>query len=400
MILGRTDDDVAGKTANLIIGRRHFSTTGAILAIHMNRRFLVAVALVCGCLPWLLSSPGDIPGLRYQQRKTEGPLSIHILEVDPHLLRMEAARALDEGVGRETVASIAQRKGALAAVNAGFFRIGGRYDGEPDGILEIQRQWFSDPTVNARGAIGWLRGGMTARIGRVGMVWRLQSRGKTYPVDGINRPRGPAEAVLYNWAFHRTTLTDPGGVEYQIARDRITAILREGSAAIPADGYVYSVGPQSAVPVSELKRRAPVKVDYRLEDYEGAVDPAKPDWGAMDDIVGGVPALFVNRRVIFEPNSERMRAGFAEERHPRTAVGLRADGTWVFVVVDGRQPELSIGMNLKELSDLMLSLDCIDALNLDGGGSSTMYYQGKVVNSPSDTTKDRPVSDAILAVQR
>ena len=90
------------------------------------------------------------------------------------------------------------------------------------------------------------------------------------------------------------------------------------------------------------------------------------------------------------------RAGFAEELHPRTAVGLRADGTWIFVVVDGRQPGLSIGMNLKEVAELMQSLGCVDALNLDGGGSSTLCVLGKVVNSPSDAARERPVSDAII----
>jgi exopolysaccharide biosynthesis protein len=120
----------------------------------------------------------------------------------------------------------------------------------------------------------------------------------------------------------------------------------------------------------------------------------------MDFIVGGMPELFLNRRVIFESNSEKMREGFDTERHPRTAIGLRPDGTWVFVIVDGRQPELSVGMSLKELTQVLLSLGCVDALNLDGGGSSTLYYRGQVVNSPSDTTKERPVSDAIVILRK
>jgi exopolysaccharide biosynthesis protein len=53
-------------------------------------------------------------------------------------------------------------------------------------------------------------------------------------------------------------------------------------------------------------------------------------------------------------------------------------------------------MNLKEMTKLLLSLDCVDALNLDGGGSTTLYLQGKVVNSPSDAARERPVSDAIV----
>lgn len=366
----------------------------------MQRRAWAPIVLVAACLPCLLAQRSGVAGLRYEQRKLDGPLSVHILEVDPRLVRIEAVRALDDGVGRETVASIAQRKGALAAINAGFFRIGGRYDGEPEGIVKIRQSWYSDPTVNGRGAVGWLNNGEIARIGRVSMRWQVSSGGRSYPVDGINRPRNPNEAVLYTWAFHRSTLTDPGGIEVSIARDRITAITRQGNAAIPVDGFVYSVGPSSSVRADEWKAGTSVQVDYRLGAGEDGIDRAGPAWGAMDFIVGGMPVLLSNRTTAFQPDSEDMRAGFAEERHPRTAIGRRPDGTWVMVVVDGRQPALSTGMNLHELSRLLLSLDCIDALNLDGGGSSTMVYEGKVVNSPSDAAKDRPVSDAIVVMAR
>jgi hypothetical protein len=365
----------------------------------MNRRTLLSVALTLACLRPLLSSPEDIPGLRYEHRKADGPESIHVLEVDPHVLRIESVRALDDGVGRETVSSIAQRTGALAAVNAGFFRIGGRYDGEPDGILKIRQQWFSDP-AEARGAVGWRQGGEVARIGRLAMKWKLQSRGRDYPIDGINRPRGPTEAILFDWAFHRSTLTDPDGTEFLIAHNKITGIWRKGNAGIPVDGFVYSLGPQSTGPAGSLKVNAPVKIAFDLNDVDETAAPTKPGWQAMDFIVGGMPALFLNRRVIFESNSEKMREGFDTERHPRTAIGLRPDGTWVFVIVDGRQPELSVGMSLKELTQVLFSLGCVDALNLDGGGSSTLFYRGQVVNSPSDTTKERPVSDAIVILRK
>lgn len=77
----------------------------------MQRRRLISLALCFACLRLLLGVAADVPGLRYQHRKTGSPHSIHILEVDPHLLKIEAVRALDDGVGRETVSSIAQRKG-------------------------------------------------------------------------------------------------------------------------------------------------------------------------------------------------------------------------------------------------------------------------------------------------
>jgi hypothetical protein len=359
--------------------------------------FTLFIALVC--LPGVYPSPAEILGLRYEHRQGAGPLSIHILEVDPRLWRIEAVRALDDGIGRETVPSIAARKGAIAAVNAGFFRIGGRYDGEPEGILKIGKSWFSDPS-DARGAIGWTQGGKQAAIGRLTMKWVLQSGGKTYPIDGINRPRGSTEAILFGWPFHRSTLTDPGGTELLIARNRIAAVSRSGSAGIPADGFVYSVGPESSIPVNELRVKQPARIKFDLKDAEDSPTRPRPDWQAMDYIVGGMPALFLQKRMIFESNPEKVRAGFDTELHPRTAVGLRADGTWVIVVVDGRQPQISVGINLKDLAGLLLSLGCVDALNLDGGGSSTLVYQGQTVNSPSDTTKERPVSDAIVIMRR
>jgi hypothetical protein len=88
------------------------------------------------------------------------------------------------------------------------------------------------------------------------------------------------------------------------------------------------------------------------------------------------------------------------ERHPRTGVGIDYHSNHLYLItVDGRQ-ETSKGMTLRELSDLMLSYGIDDAINLDGGGSSTMVIQGAVVNQPSDKTGERTVSNALIVVQR
>jgi len=119
----------------------------------------------------------------------------------------------------------------------------------------------------------------------------------------------------------------------------------------------------------------------------------------MDYIVGGVGVLVRDGIVVADHADQKVRQGFITDRHPRTAVGIRKDGTWVLVVVDGRQPQLSKGMTLAEIAAYMKSLDCQNAINLDGGGSSTLWYEGHVVNSPSDG-RERPVSDAILVFPR
>ena len=87
---------------------------------------------------------------------------------------------------------------------------------------------------------------------------------------------------------------------------------------------------------------------------------------------------------------------FFRARHPRTAVGVRDDGTLFFVTVDGRQPGKSVGMSIPELSGLMLELGCQFAINLDGGGSTTMVIDGKMVNTPPGSKGARRNGDAIL----
>ena len=85
------------------------------------------------------------------------------------------------------------------------------------------------------------------------------------------------------------------------------------------------------------------------------------------------------------------------ERHPRTAIGWSKD--WFFlVVVDGRQPELSDGMTIDELSTYLVKLGCNEALNLDGGGSSTLWYDGDVRNSPCDHY-ERTIANSLVVVR-
>lgn len=90
-----------------------------------------------------------------------------------------------------------------------------------------------------------------------------------------------------------------------------------------------------------------------------------------------------------------------DKRHPRTGVGVSADGWTVYVVaIDGRQPEWSVGMNLDELAELLIKAGASDAINLDGGGSTTLVYRDPgqssyLMNRPSDKTGPRPVANCL-----
>jgi exopolysaccharide biosynthesis protein len=127
-------------------------------------------------------------------------------------------------------------------------------------------------------------------------------------------------------------------------------------------------------------------------------------WENMAYVVGGTPLLIHHGEKITDFSPEKTLETFLTLRHARTAVGTLANGNWVFVIVDGKQPSWSIGMTMVELADFMENLGCVEALNLDGGGSSTFVYQNQVINQPAgdgDAHDDnirvlRPVSDAIL----
>ena len=106
------------------------------------------------------------------------------------------------------------------------------------------------------------------------------------------------------------------------------------------------------------------------------------------------PALVQNSKVSVTENEE---VGKAMASNPRTAIGILSNGDYVFVVSDGRTSE-SAGLSLYELAEFMQQLGCVTAYNLDGGGSSTMYFNGNVINNPTTNGSrigERSVSDIV-----
>jgi len=121
--------------------------------------------------------------------------------------------------------------------------------------------------------------------------------------------------------------------------------------------------------------------------------------GRVTAAMGGGPRLLANGAIVVEESvkKERIAQSFDTARHPRTALGLNADGTVLYLVVaDGRQPGLSRGIPLRDLAQRLLEMGCTDAMNLDGGGSSSLWALGGIANFPSDRDGPRPVSTSLL----
>lgn len=320
---------------------------------------------------------------------------INVLVLDAHLVRLDSVLALDEIAGSETTSSLAARHGALAAVNGGYFRTTGIYRGEPTGMYAAAGKILSEPN-GPRMEMAVSNAGGVARIAFSQVEVRAAvaaEDGERLTIDGINRPRGDNEIILFTPEFHRTTLTSGGGLEVAVRAGRVANIADgPGSALVPADGYALSAsGTAREWTIAHLQPGTGIKLEVATK-----ADP--PLAFELDWVVGAGPFLVRAGTVLGtgQADAEGFAPDFSRARHPRTAIGVREDGRIVLAVVDGRQPKLSVGMTIPELASLMAEWGCREAINLDGGGSTTMIVGGKIVNHPSDAAGERPVSDAIL----
>jgi len=123
---------------------------------------------------------------------------------------------------------------------------------------------------------------------------------------------------------------------------------------------------------------------------------SSPLWDAYSSALGGGPRLVTNGKA--EVKVEGFRSDVTNGLGPRTAMGVDKFGRYIIVVADGRQGYYSTGLTLAELAFTMQKLGAVNALNFDGGGSTSMVVRSKVINRPSDGS-ERRVSNAILVTR-
>jgi len=184
-----------------------------------------------------------------------------------------------------------------------------------------------------------------------------------------------------------------------VRKGRVAAIRDlKGSSEIPIAGYVVSARGKARAWLKEnVRLGSRMAFSWRLNPIEAGEDKK---WQGATTILGGGPQLIKNGRVAITNVPEKIPSAFVNDGHPRTAIARLASGKILLLTVDGRQASESIGMSLPFLAKLLLELGAVQAMNLDGGGSTTMVIRNKVVNKPSDQTGERPVSDAILVFPR
>ncbi len=330
-------------------------------------------------------------GLKYTHiyRGTEnGPLSIHALELDPRRSSLSVKRELayQELTGRETVSDISERTDAIAAVNGSFFNL---TDGKPVGLVYNNGMLLTEP-IESWDRIVFEENGQF-KIKDLQFKGGLISTDKTdYPVNGINRQRMMDEIIIYTPESGETTHTNEFGWEWVVQDNEIIDIYPDtGNSIIPQEGYIISANGNSIEMLTSLQIGDQVNVEWIF-------DPPfdKDERFALN----GGPRLIDNGRLV-EPElwEDLFKPDIINSHAPRTAIGMTSRGKVLFVTVDGRQPALSMGVTLVELAEIMKEFGAEEAVNLDGGGSTTMVIEGEVINSPSGGIQ-RKVADALIIV--
>ena len=257
-----------------------------------------------------------------------------------------------------------------------------------------------------------------ARIGdvRVAITAQRIGRQRIKPIKTVNTNRDSPGVVLFTKRFGASTKTRPGGIEVvldlphelrpnDVQEMRVQRIRRHGyDTKLNTGEAVMSVktGVQRAW-VEELRvghrLRIETRIVRRVNNRCGGTIAVAGGWHDTVEAMGGNYFTMRNGKVDAPTRKQDLESS---QRHPRTGVGVTADGRILMVTVDGRRSGYSIGVTLKEMGQLMRSLGATDALNLDGGGSTVMAKRSlstgefKVTNRPSDG-RERVHSQALTA---
>lgn len=184
------------------------------------------------------------------------------------------------------------------------------------------------------------------------------------------------------------------------AHERVVELRSPRGGTIPRGGSsVQATGERVADLTATARVGERLRVSATLLDDRGRRMSTSPG----TDIVNAGPELVRDGRVHVTPATDGMvhpgdpswYYGWVHKRNPRTVAGVDAAGRTVLVTADGRSTD-SLGLSIGESAEVARSLGLRDAVNLDGGGSTTMVAEGAVLNSPSDAAGERPVGDALL----
>ncbi len=337
------------------------------------------------------------PGYTYRhETQNEIPWSIHVVKIDRsnHDLQLQTILANGTSIGLNSLHDQVRLMPAelgrpIAAINGDFYNSYRPYEGDPKGLQITHGELVSAPND---WTCMWVNENGDPSMGKLDSAFSVTWPNGSSNKLGLNERRLPSAAVLYTSAVGATTRAQ-GGREFileelastplplRVGKDytfRVKDVNGAGNSQVSSNALVLSIGPTLSRSVPRIEAGAVLKIST-------ATSPSIT--GAVAGISGG-PSLVHEKRLVYN---------HSELRHPRAAIGWNQTH-FFFVEVDGRQPDLSLGMTYNEMAKYLIQLGCEEGLNLDGGGSATLWVLGQVMNSPCEG-RERSVANALVLVQ-
>ncbi|MEU6753631.1 phosphodiester glycosidase family protein [Spirillospora sp. NPDC046719] len=355
-----------------------------------------------------------------------GPWRLHVITVDP---RRFGGRVVSSVGGTLTatdkVSDLVRDSGAVAGVNGTYFTSAGK--GGSAGLHVLNGELTSEAN-NGRTAMILPQSGRGVRFAQLGTELRVRAQDRaTRELDGVDRLPGlvdncggvggdqpterpqhdvtctdPDELVAFTPVYGASSPAGAGAEAVLDASGRITELRESRGTAIPAGGRTVQ-----AIGTAADWLRAHARPGTRLAISERVLDHGRPvRLDPRTSILGAGPQLVRDGRVwvdayadglVHTGSDQSFYYNWVLRRNPRTMVGVDRSGRLLLVAADGREPGYSEGLSIEEAAKVMRSLGAVQAMNFDGGGSTTMATAGgALVNRPSDAAGERSVGDGIL----
>ncbi|MFE2041212.1 phosphodiester glycosidase family protein [Streptomyces sp. NPDC059477] len=341
---------------------------------------------------------------------TKGPWAVNVLTIDPRRTDGHLTATYGPDLARtERTTDLVRQSGALVGVNASFFTFTAsqQYPGDPVGLGLYGGRLLSEPTTDPA-ETSFVVDARTDRVLMGKLSWsgavRNKQSGASLPLEFLNHPpvvpagcatlpdptacTAPGDVVRFTPEFAAAT---PSGAGVEVVLDRRGCVVRterdRGTELAAGQTSLQATGRETAT-LLEVAGTGCLTVSSHLTDEDGKRVPVSESLSG----VNGRYRLTEGGEIVVPSGSGSFFA-----RNPRTIAGTTKDGKIVLATIDGRLTS-SVGTTMNETAAVADALGLRDAVNLDGGGSSTLSVKGDLVNRPSGGT-ERLVGDALVFLE-
>ncbi|MGB6295471.1 MAG: phosphodiester glycosidase family protein [Rivularia sp. (in: cyanobacteria)] len=355
-----------------------FGLTPKVSTLPKPNRLVVDVrpdALVGRSIDWA-------PGLLWRQQLVSlggDRFPVVWLEIDPRTSQAKirpVATNQDKQEGTAPLIKTARKYLAAAAINGGFFN---RKNRLPLGAIRRDSEWLSGPILN-RGAIAWNDAGKFY-MNRLSLQENLIiPNNQNLPISHLNSGYVQQGIARYTnlWGENYTPLTD-NEIIVAVQNNKVTqqyagSKAGVGFAPIPKNGYLLALRSGAVSNAAQFQIGTPLRLTSST---------VSPEFNRYPHILGAGPLLLKDNQIVLDAQAEKFSKAFAEQKAIRSAICTTSTGKLIVAAVHDRAG--GKGPSLTEHAKLMQQLGCVNALNLDGGSSTSLYLGGQLLDRSPNT---------------